>query len=154
MVAVGDCAAGAPSSAAICCPQPPQNRVPGSTEYPQDGHQLSILAIASLSGVPCTSMHACMDRLAPRVTPPLRDGTFSGIPSRLDRHQSVRPLSAGAGVTVARPVTAARTAHIALIAGDAAIPIAGGGYLGITRELGETMAEAARLLKQAYGQMP
>src|SRR6185437_1490017 len=51
-VTVCDCGAGAPPSAASCVPQLPQNRVPGSIEYPQDGHQPSIPAIMSLSGIP------------------------------------------------------------------------------------------------------
>ncbi|HEY0932604.1 MAG TPA: hypothetical protein VGD91_02570, partial [Trebonia sp.] len=50
MVIAGDGAAGAPGDAASCCPQPPQNCVPGSTEYPQDGHHPSISAMLSLSG--------------------------------------------------------------------------------------------------------
>ena len=68
-VTVGDCAGGAPPSAASCCPQPPQNRVPGSTEYPQDGHQPSIPTIMSLSGIP--SRLACTGGRSP---PERRDG--------------------------------------------------------------------------------
>ena len=45
-----DCAA--PGCAVSSCPQLTQTGVPGSTEYPQDGHQPSMSTIESLSGVP------------------------------------------------------------------------------------------------------
>jgi hypothetical protein len=48
MVTVDDCAAEPPSPAANWRPQPPQNRVLGSTGYPQDGHQPSIPTIVPL----------------------------------------------------------------------------------------------------------
>ncbi len=48
-------------------------------------------------------------------------------------------------------MTATRSTGQYLAAGAAVIAVAGGGYQGITRELDETVAEAAALLEQAYG---